>query len=190
MREKLVPGTTMPYAGFTGSMFSLFRPMIQATDGLSLGQVCSLCGLEISTVQNWVKRGYVPHTVKKKYYERHLARILIISALRDCMQIEDIAALLKAINGDTDSEEDDIISEPQLYDFLCETIRQSDRIGLPDESTAQIIEEIIRSYVPPTPEAARKIRYGLLTMVCAYTAGRLKEEADLYFNVLRGGRKE
>ena len=38
MREPRVPGTVMPYSE-AGGMFSIFRPLIQATDGLTLGQV-------------------------------------------------------------------------------------------------------------------------------------------------------
>ena len=53
-----------------------YLPLIRATDGLTLSQVCTLSGLEPSTIQNWIKRGYVPHPVGKKYRERHLARIL------------------------------------------------------------------------------------------------------------------
>ena len=81
MSDKIVPGTVMPYTEVKEGMFSLFRPMIAAADGLTLGQVCAITGLEYSTVQNWVKRGFVDHPVKKKYYERQLARILIISSL-------------------------------------------------------------------------------------------------------------
>lgn len=65
MYDKLVPGTVMPYTDVAGGMFSVFRPMITATDGLTLGQVSALTGLEYSTVQNWVKRGFVAHPVQK-----------------------------------------------------------------------------------------------------------------------------
>ena len=41
--QTIVPGTSMPYE--EGGMFALFRPMIRATDGLTLGQVCKLTGL-------------------------------------------------------------------------------------------------------------------------------------------------
>ncbi len=92
--QTIVPGTSMPYE--EGGMFALFRPMIRATDGLTLRQVCSLTGLEPSTIQNWIKRGYVAHPVEKKYRERQLARILLISALRDCMKIDSIGALILA----------------------------------------------------------------------------------------------
>ena len=114
--RQFVPGTSIPHEG--GGMFSVFRPMIQATDGLTLRQVCSITGLEPSTIQNWIKRGFVSHPVEKKYRERQLARILLISALRDCMKIDSIGELLTIVNGDTEDTSDDIISEEQLYDYL------------------------------------------------------------------------
>ena len=93
MTEKMVPGTAIPYADSNG-MFAMFRPLIRATDGLTLGQVCAITGLEVSTIQNWVKRKFVPRPVEKKYHERQLARILLISALRDGMKIDAIGELL------------------------------------------------------------------------------------------------
>ena len=65
MSEMHVPGTVMPLSDISGGMFSIFRPMIEAADGLSLGQVCAITGLEYSTVQNWVKRGFVDRRKKE-----------------------------------------------------------------------------------------------------------------------------
>lgn len=100
-------------------MFAQLRPMLEATDGLSLGQVCAIAGLEPSTVQNWIKRGFVSHPVNKKYRARHLARILLIAALRDCMPLERIGELMTCVNGDTDDEGDDIISEEPSSTITC-----------------------------------------------------------------------
>lgn len=101
--------------------------------GLTRAQVCDFSGLKPSTIQNWVKRGFVPHPVNKRYYERHLARILLISSLRGSLHIEKIGSLLTYINGDADDEGDDLISETELYGLFC-TLRE--RIGdkLPAES--------------------------------------------------------
>ena len=83
MQQK-VPGTSIPFDG--NSLFEKYRPLIEAADGLTLSQVCNLTGLEPSTIQNWVKRHFVSRPVAKKYRERQLARILLISSLRDCMK--------------------------------------------------------------------------------------------------------
>lgn len=185
--EHYIPGTVMPYTDVQGGMFSLFRPMIEATDGLSLGQVCAVTGLEGATVQNWIKRGFVDHPVKKKYYERQFARILIISALRDSMQIDKIASILAQVNGDVYNTDDDIISEGRLYDYLCETVRKTD-IGLLSEETAlKIIDEVVSDYSGPSENSKHRLRLALLVMLFAYTSGRLKREADIYLSQLRDG---
>lgn len=187
MSDKIVPGTVMPYTDVKEGMFSLFRPMIAAADGLTLGQVCSITGLEYSTVQNWVKRGFVDHPIKKKYYERQLARILIISSLRDSMQIDRIAELLSMVNGDVSDESDDIISEGKLYDYLCETVRRMDVSGVSESETAAIIRDVTKDYVGPTAESSSRLTLALNVMVYAYVSGRLKREADLIFSQLKGG---
>lgn len=205
MACKLIPGTAIPYpalpeggsapwhagegrSGTTNSAFALFRPMIRAADGLSLSQVCSITGLEPSTVQNWVKRGFVAHPVKKKYYDRQVARILLISALRDCMQIDRIGELLGMVNGNADDEGDDIISEWQLYDHLCALVQRMDADGMPGEDEARrLIDAVIGDYTGPDPGARRRLTLALLTMVYAYGSGKLKQEADLYFEQMKAG---
>lgn len=187
MYEKLVPGTVMPYGNIEGGMFSIFRPMITAADGLSLGQVAALTGLEYSTVQNWVKRGFVAHPVQKKYYERQLARILLISALRSCMKIEQIAELLALVNGDVEDESDDMISESKLYDYLCETVRQMDLGRFSRADIEAVIRRVTADYRGPGCDAGARLTAALLTMVCAYASGRLKEEAEFYFEQMKQG---
>ncbi len=187
MSDKIVPGTVMPYTEVKEGMFSLFRPMIAAADGLTLGQVCAITGLEYSTVQNWVKRGFVDHPQKKKYYERQLARILIISSLRDSMQIDRIAELLSMVNGDVSDTSDDIISEGKLYDYLCEIIRRMDISGVSESEAGKIIKEVTSDYVGPTEESARRLILALYVMVLAYVSGKLKRDADMYFAQLKNG---
>ena len=123
MTEEYIPGTTIPKGGAIGKgMFAALRPMIEAANGLTLAQVCAITGLESSTVQNWVKREFVAHPVNKKYGDRHLARILMISMLRDSLKIDDVGELMRLINGDAEDESDDIIAETALYDLLCEVV--------------------------------------------------------------------
>ena len=184
LQQKVVPGTVLSYTGNDG-MFSMFRPMIEVANGLTLSQVCSITGLEASTVQNWVKRGFVSHPKQKKYFSRQLARILLISALRDCMKIEQIGELMSMVNGDPDDESDDIISEEQLYDYLCEAIGKLDFSGYHSEETEKIIDSITAGYVGPDDGAGERLKTALMTMVHAYLSGRHKQEADLYFSRMK-----
>lgn len=182
--SKTIPGTVMPYTGEAGGMFSRFTPMIRGTDGLSLGQVCALTGLESSTVQNWVKRGFVPHPVNKKYAERQLARILLISALRDCMKIEQIGALLTAVNGDADDESDDIVSEEDLYDALCAIIGRLDDRQVSHQEIGTTIEKVVDGCAVSDAKAKARLAAALQVMTFAYLAAELKREADRIFGEL------
>ena len=158
-----------------------YIPLIQAANGLTLSQVCSLSSLEPSTIQNWIKRGYVPHPTAKKYHERHLARILLIASLRDSMKIDRVGELLHYINGDTDDESDDIITEEALYDLFCDV---TDILGTTTPSpkgVGEIVEETLRS-CPGITENREKIAEALEVMAYTYMANIYKQKADSFFN--------
>lgn len=187
--QEFVPGAVIKYDGEEG-MFALFRPLIQATDGLSLRQVCSITGLEGSTIQNWIKRGFVSHPVEKKYRERQLARILLISALRDCMKIDNIGALLRSVNGNADDTGDDIISEERLYDYLCAVIGNSTEGMLSIGEIPQAVRTVTADYVPTDDTAAERLNEALTVMVYAYVAGQYKKEAEQRFQKIKKGMGE
>ena len=178
MTEKYIPGTTIPDTGaMSGGMFAALRPMIEAANGLTLAQVCAITGLESSTVQNWVKREFVAHPVNKKYRDRHLARILMISMLRDSLKIDDIGELMRLINGDATDESDDIISEPELYDLLCELVAEASADMAPEVLAALISEKSAERALPD--EAARvRLEAAMAVMVDAYFAGVLVRRAE------------
>ena len=182
MLNEKIPGTNISYSE-ADDAFSVFRPMIEITGGLSLGQVCTITGLQPSTIQNWVKRGFIPHPENKKYYERHLSRILLISALRDCMNIEEIGELMVLINGDTDDESDDIVSESSLYDYFCKTVRSMDQRELNDE----YIEETILNILKDT-DHQEKLLPALKVMVYAYVSGKCLKQIKINLSKLRGER--
>lgn len=178
--ENNIPGTTIPYEG-GGSMFAMFRPLIKATDGLTLSQVCAITGLEGSTIQNWVKRGFVSRPVNKKYRERQLARILLISSLRDSMKIDRIGELMSTVNGDANDTGDDIISEEQMYDYFCEVIGSASGEVIKPAEFPRIVAQTTSDYEPPSEDAAKRLNDALTVMVFAYASARLKQQADSLF---------
>lgn len=184
MNEATVPGTVIPYSKGNG-MFSVFIPMIKATGGLSLSQVCAITGLEASAIQNWVKRGFVAHPVNKKYFERQLARILLISALRSSMKIESIGELMHIVNGSADDESDDIISEEQMYDFLCETVSGLDPESVTKVSVDKVVDKVTSRYTPKSAENLERLKSALSVMAYAYMSGVLKQRAESQFNEMR-----
>lgn len=167
------------------SAFEQFLPLIQATDGLTLGQVCALTKLEQSTIQNWIKRGFVPHPIAKKYRERHIARVMLISSLRECMQIDRIGALMTYINGNADDESDDIISDVALYDVFSKVVSSVAERRPTQEAIEGEAEKILDDYMKPSPERER-LKEALTVMVTAHIAGQYKLAADrLYMDIFK-----
>ena len=182
MQTKTIPGTNINYTE-THDAFSVFRPMIEITGGLSLGQVCKITDLQPSTIQNWIKRSYVPRPENKKYYERHLSRILLISALRECMNIEEIGELMVLINGDTEDESDDIISESKLYDYFCKAIKELDGKDLNDSTIDSIVNKVL---INEEKQVRVKLVYALKVMTYAFISGNCLKRIKENLNALRG----
>lgn len=65
-----IPGTTLTFNNIVAdNCFSLIAPLLTVTKGLTLAQVRELTGLETSTIQNWIKRGWVK-ILKKTIWRR------------------------------------------------------------------------------------------------------------------------
>ncbi len=167
-----------PITGVSESFFSLYRPMIRAANGLTLAQVSAITRLEGSTIQNWIKRGFVAHPVEKKYYERQLARILLIAALRDSMPLERIGAIMAHLNGDADDESDDTVPETRMYDYLCAVRQGMEDSGFTRVRALEVIESVTADYTAPDATARRRLTAALLTMACADEAARLRRMAE------------
>ena len=111
--ERKLPGTSLPCPpDKERDPFSVLEPVFALSGGgLQLAQLCELTGLTSGTIQNWVKRGWVDSPVNKKYNEPQVARILILNLLRDAIQLDHIAQLLRYINGAADNREDDSLPD-------------------------------------------------------------------------------
>lgn len=157
--------------------FAEYEPLIDAASGLTLAQVCAIAGIEPYSVQNWVKRGFVAHPIKKRYYGRQLARILLIANLKDGLKIETVGELMKIINGSADDERDDIITEEALYDCFRECVLALD--GAPDrEKCRDVIEKVIIAKKPVKKDAVGTLKAALETMVFAHFCGIYKKETE------------
>lgn len=158
--------------------FSLYRPMIRAAHGLTLAQVSAITRLESSTIQNWIKRGFVAHPVEKKYFERQLAQILLIAALRDSMPLERIVAIMAQLNGDADDASDDTVPEEQLYDYLCAVRQGMAESGFTRARALKVIDRVTEAYAAPDETARRRLTAALLTVTAADEAARLRRMAE------------
>ena len=157
--------------------FARIEMLLEATGGLSLSQVCAVTGLEDSTIQNWVKRGWVEHPVGKKYEEVHVARILIINALKECIKLEHIAKLMNYVNGDNDDEV--VIKESTLYNYLCEALVQSGQSTDNSKSGIEaVIDNVIKDYNEQNPDARTRIRKALILMMFACVCTDVKRRTE------------
>ncbi|MCL2249750.1 MAG: DUF1836 domain-containing protein [Oscillospiraceae bacterium] len=159
--------------------FDKIQMLLEATGGLSLSQVCSVTGLEGSTIQNWVKRGWVAHPIGKKYEEVHIARILIINALKECIKLEHISLLMGYVNGFSEDGAEGIIKESALYSYLYEALKQSGQASDHSRGGVEaVIENVIKDYKDPDPNSKIRIRKALTLMMFACVCTDVKRRTE------------
>ncbi len=173
-----IPGTILDkekMGNVTGMEF--LNKVFYITNGIMLAQIREITGIDGTTLQNWVKRGWVSNSKHKSYHKEQVARIILINMMRDAMQLSKIASLLISINGTR--EEDVIISEAKLYDYVClvlDKVLSDDLSGI--NSFDSVISDILSDYVEPIAGAKRRIAVGIKVIVLAYYATILKAMAD------------
>ena len=139
---RTVPGTVFPADDIAAEGGEAFLDKVfYVSDGVMLSTVREITGQDTMALQNWVKRKWVPNPVKKTYDRERLARILIINALRDTLQIARILYLLKYINGT--EPEDRIIPESRLYGLFCRVTGGVLRQGSGDLSSKRFFPDLI-----------------------------------------------
>jgi len=176
-KEKPLPGIEAYIEpGVKG--FSKIEMLLTATGGLSLSQVCAVTGLEGSTIQNWVKRGWVSHPKGKRYEEVHIARILIINALKECIKLEHIALLMEYING-PDNKGQVIIKESELFNYLCEALGRMGKVQDSSRGGVEaVVDAVTRSYSGPRPDSRPRIRKALALMIYACVCTDVKRRTE------------
>jgi len=172
-KEKLLPGIEA-YIESGEKGFSKIQMLLEATGGLSLSQVCAVTGLEGSTIQNWVKRGWVAHPKGKRYEEVHIARILIINALKECIKLEHIALLMSFVSGGGDGNGENAIKESELFNYLCEALGMMGQAS----GVEAVVEDVLKDYVGTSPDARLRIRKALSLMMYACVCTDVKRRTE------------
>ena len=182
-----IPGTVLErqkMGGVTGLDF--LNKIFFISDGIMLAQIREIAGVDGSTLQNWLKRGWVVNPKNKMYDKEQLARILIINMLRDTMQLSDISFLLTYVNGETDRAEDDIISESRLYDYICRLVDRVTRIQiLTQDSLTELVAECTADYEEKVSGARRRLNAALEIIIMSLYANVIKRRADQLIDVLK-----
>lgn len=177
---KNIPGTALPWnEGLSKDAFAVLLPVLSVTKGLTLSQLKELTGLEGTTIQNWVKRGWVESPKAKRYGEQQIVRIILINMLRNSMQLEKIIALMSYINGEVDDRNDDIIPDRELFSIMCSVISQVDKIQTTNKATImRIIEEELTDYTGPNPDSKEKLERAVLCMALGFISAEIKKDSE------------
>ena len=172
-----IPGTTLEAQRENADRTDeLFAPMFLA-GGLALSQVSSITGLESYTIQNWVKRRFLPPPVNKRYNMEQVCRIITINMLKSALSLEQICSLIGYINGSLSDESDDIIDDTMLYFKFVSLAARARHMGGSTE-WGEALEEVMANYAEPFPGAKEKIIYVLRIMLTAWVTARLQDQVD------------
>jgi len=178
--NRMIPGTQMDkeaMGNVTGLAF--LDKIFYIQQGIMLAQIRDISGIDGSTLQNWVKRGWTGNAINKKYSKDQLSRILLINMMRQALQLEKIDYLLHYINGDIESKDDDIIPESKLYDYVCRIVDAAS--GVEDFDTEKLcscIEAMTVDHPEVFPGARERLNYVLEIIVTAYNASLLADYAN------------
>lgn len=180
---KTIPGTALEWnEGLSKNAFAVLSPVLSVTKGLTLSQLKELTGLEGTTIQNWVKRGWVESPTGKRYGEHQIVRIILINMLRNSMQLEKIISLMTYINGKVEDTSDDIIPDRELFNLMCSIIYQVSKKNTADKNEIKkIIEEELKDYVGPNEDSKQKLESAVLCMTLGFIASEIKKESDIEF---------
>lgn len=145
--------------------------------GVVLSQITAITGLEAYTVQNWVKRGFLPSPEHKRYHMNQLCRIIIISMLKNTLPMEQICGLLSYINGSLQDTADDLIDDAQLYFMFVELAAGLSELHS-EMSYRSAIDAALASYAEPIPGARDRVKKVLEIMLTAWAAAQLQQTAE------------
>ena len=182
--EWTIPGTVL-----TGAREDV-ENSIRQIEGMFLGggmirsQLASVSGVEAHDIQNWVKRGFLPGPVNKRYSINQFCRIVIINMLRSAMTMEKICSLLAYVNGRLDDESDDLIDDTVLYFMFLRLAARARHIGGKDNwDTA--IADILKDYLEPVPGAKDRIDQVLRILLTAWVGVQTIRRAEQMLSALQ-----
>ena len=140
--------------------------------GIVLSQVAGITGLEPYTIQNWVKRGFLPPPDHKRYNLNQLCRIININLLKRTLLMEQICGLLGYINSSLFDTSDDIIDDSQLYFLFVKLAATAPSLRDTDEADASI-DTLLQDYQEPFPGAKERVAKVMKVMLVAWVASKL-----------------
>ena len=131
-------------------------------NGMLLATLCEKTGVEASTVQNWVKRGYLSRTDGKKYSAEQAAEVIILNNLKNAIQLDQAAALIKS------AKENSGIPALRILAVLASALIRATRFNSIDRASLESVINIeMRSFSLDNSEVSRLILIAALSALCA-----------------------
>ena len=173
----IIPGTTLTGERENADRTDgLFQSMFLA-GGLTLSQVASVTGLEPYTIQNWVKRGFLPPPQGKRYNMEQVCRLINMNILKGNMPLEQILHLMSYLNGSLADESDDLVDDTMLFFLFVKLAARARYIG-GSKAWDDALVEITADYQEPVPGAREKLIRVLKIMLTVWCANMLKQQAE------------
>ncbi len=172
-----IPGTTLVGKRSDADRTDgLFQSMFLA-GGLTLSQAATVTGLEPYTIQNWVKRGFLPPPVNKRYSMEQVCRLININILKGNLTIDQSISLMSYLNGSLTDESDDLVDDTRLF-FLFVRLAARARYMGGTETWDDALDQATADYLEPVPGAREKLKKVLKVMLTVWMANRLKAAAE------------
>jgi len=142
-------------------------------DGMLLSTLCEKTGVEASTVQNWVKRGYLSKPDGKKYSAEQAAEVIILNNLKHTVQLDEASAYMNEVKDNSGIASVDILA------VLSSSLIRATRFNSIDRASLESVINIeMRSFGIGEKEVAKLLLISALSALCAdYKAYAQKEFA-------------
>lgn len=172
-----IPGTTLEGKRSDADRTEgLFQSMFLA-GGLTLSQVSRITGLENHTIQNWVKRGFLPPPRNKRYDMEQVCRIINMNILKGNMPLEQVTRLMAYLNGDLADESDDLVDDTRLFFMFVSLAARARYIG-GNQNWDDALQQVTADYTEPVPGAREKLIQVLKIMLTVWIANLMKAAAE------------
>ena len=172
-----LPGTTLTVEREDAKFIEQQFTSMFFGGGIVLSQVSAITGLEPYTVQNWVKREFLPPPDHKRYNMNQLCRIININMLKKVLPMEQICGLLTYINSNLDDTSDDLIDDSKLYFLFVQLAANRTPLHNPAGRDAAI-DVVLQAYREPVIGAKERVQKVLRVMLTAWAAAQLHETAE------------
>ena len=140
-------------------------------NGLLLSALCEKTGVETSTVQNWVKRGYLSKPNGKKYTGEQAAEVIFLNNIKNAISLDEAARLLRR------TEEKTGLRASEMLSVLVSALVRATRFNSTDgESLKSVINIELRSQGIENAEVSKLVLVTALSALCADYRQKAQDE--------------